>query len=263
MSVNNVLKTLMYIYPITKDTIEYNGQIWEPVNEIYLRESLFCKDECLVCGKCCIAEDNLYLPFEVDRMHEVLAEKNIDTTVHKLNGKGYDNIKELIDSLEPVTVKINGKEFTLYKSKTEPNIYEFADRGVLKRCHWDLPTEDGRLGCGIHPVSALTCRMPHVRFFYNHARRSTSIGHSQYGRNWALKCPAKVSKTEFSISTLDTVIANFELLKKYCAYFEINTWCNEILNCLYSVREIGIMEMRSLVDRDITKFSEDKREILF
>jgi len=262
MSVNNIIKTLMYIYPITKDRIEYNNEVWEPVNAIYLRESLFCKDECLICGKCCIAEDNLYLPFEVDNMHNVL-NTEIDTNTHKLNGKGYDNIRELLSTLVPITVQLNNKEYTLYKSKTEPNIYEFADRGVLKRCHWDLPTEDGRLGCGIHPVSALTCRMPHVRFFYNHDKRSTSIGHSQYGRNWALKCPAKVSKTEFSLDTLDTVIANFELLQKYCDYFEINTYCPEILERLYLVRKDGIIRLNEVCDKNIITNPINKKETLF
>lgn len=260
MSVNNVIKTLMYIYPITKQTIKYKNEVWEPVNAIYLRESLFCKDECLICGKCCIAEDNLYLPFEVDKMRSILETKDIDTNTHKLNGKGYSNIEELLSTLEPITVQVNDKDFTLYRSKTEPRIYEFEDRGVLKRCHWDLPTEDGGLGCGIHPVSALTCRMPHVRFFYNHEKRHTSIGHSQYGRNWALKCPAQVSKTEFSMSTLNTVIANFELLQQYCDYFEIDTYCPEILNCLYQVRENGITELEKVCNINLVI---EKKGLLF
>lgn len=253
MSVNNIIKTLMYIYPITKQQIIYKDDVWEPVSSIFLRESLFCKDECLICGKCCIAEDNLFLPFEVEKMKQILNTRDIDTDTHKLNGKGYSNIEELLSTLEPIIVQINHTDFMLYKSKTTPNIYEFADRGILKRCHWDLPTEDGRLGCGIHPVSSLTCRMPHIRFFYNRERKSTSICHSQYGRNWALKCPANVSKTEFSFDTLDTVISNFELLAKYCDYFEIDTWCKEILGLLYQVRKEGPSAVSNICNKNIVK----------
>ena len=263
MSVNNILKTLMYIYPITKQTIKYKDNVWEPVNAIYLRESLFCKDECLVCSRCCISEDNLFLPFEVDNMREILKAKDIDTNTHRLNGKGYSNIEELLNTLEPTSVRVNDKEFILYRSKTEPNVYEFADRGVLKRCHWSMPTEDNRLGCGIHPVSALTCKMPHIRFFYNYKKRSTSIGHSQFGRNWALKCPAGVSKTEFSMSTLDTVISNFELLLQYCNYFEIDTYCPEILNCLYLVQNEGISAMQEVCNKNLVSHNTDKKGLLF
>ena len=256
MSVNNIIKTLMYIYPISKQTITYGKDKWEPVNAIYLRESLFCKDECLVCGKCCIAEDNIFLPFEVENMYNELRDKDIDTSIHKLNGKGYSNIEELIESLEPFYVNLNGKEFKLFKSSLPSNVYTFEDRGTLKRCHWDLPTEDGRLGCGIHPVSSLTCKMPHIRFFYNSKKLSTSIGHSQYGRNWAMKCPATVSKTEFDESAVLTAINNFRLLKKYCEYFQIDTYCDEILERLCLVRDKGESVISNICDRDIVHSSK-------
>lgn len=236
MSVNNCLKILSYIYPITKQVITYDKYRWEPVKSIYLRESLFAEDECKVCGRCCISEDNIFLPFEVFNMKHTLENiSDIDTDTHKLNGKASDNIKELLDSLETFDVEINGTSFELFKSKLPPNVYEFEDRGTLKRCHWNLPTEDGRLGCGIHTVSSLTCKMPHIRFWHNSKNLSTSIGHGEYGRNWAMKCPAKVDKTGFSESALNTAIFNFELLKIYCTYFEIDTYVDDILDNLYKV----------------------------
>lgn len=238
MSVNNCLKILSYIYPITRQKIVFDKYEWMPINALYLRPSLFAYDECLVCGKCCIAEDNIFLPFEVENMYEQLRHiDSIDTTIHKLNGKGRENIEELIDSLEEITITVNNMDFLLFKSKLSPNVYEFVDRGTLKRCHWNLPTEDGRLGCGIHTVSSLTCKMPHIRFHYNSKNLSTSIGHGEYGRNWAMKCPAKVEKSGFCGDSVITAINNFELLKRYCEYFNIDTYINEILRCLYEVKE--------------------------
>ena len=251
MSVNNIIKTLTYIYPISKQCITYNMQKWEPVTSIVLRESLFCKDECLVCSRCCIPENNIFLPFEVDNMYETLNLKDIDTRVHKLNGKGYKNIEELLSALKSDTVCVNDKEYKIFSCSLPHKTYYFVDRGILKRCHWSLPTEDGRLGCGIHSVEALTCRMPHIRFFYNKEKRATSISHSAYGRNWALKCPAQISKTEFSVDTVNTVISNFELLNKYCDYFEIETWCPEILELLYAVRDKGAESVKAICDKNI------------
>lgn len=253
MSVENITKILCYIYPISKEKITYKNVSFEPVKHLYLRKTLFCKDECLLCSRCCIAEDNIYLPFEVNNMYYELQRKEIDTVLHKLNGKGYSNIEELIDSLEEISVVINDKRFKLFKSSLTPNTYTFEDRGELKRCHWDLPTEDGRLGCGIHTVSSLTCKMPHIRFLHNSKTNTTSIGHSQYGRNWALKCPANVSKTEYSDDSFNTVISNFELLKKYCEYFEIDTYCDDILKILYKIREQGIETCVNYCDKDIVE----------
>lgn len=236
MSVNNVLKIMTYIYPISKQKIVCGKYEWQPVKSIYIRPSLFAYDECLVCGKCCISEDLVFLPFEVSDMREVLKTKNVDEIEHKLNGKGYDNIEELLASLSPFEVEVNGKSYILFKSKLPAKIYEFEDRGTLQRCHFNLPTEDGRLGCGIHPVSSLTCKMPHIGFYHNSKSLSTSIGHGEYGRNWAMKCPADIKKEGFNINSLKTAIANFELLAKYCKYFKIETYVSEILNCLYKVQ---------------------------
>lgn len=261
MSVNNCLKILSYIYPITKQKIIYDKYEWSPVNAVYIRESLFTHDECQVCGKCCIYEDNIFLPFEVFNMKNTLSHiDDIDTNIHKLNGKAKDNIQELIDSLELVEVTVNGKIYELFKSKLSPNTYEFEDRGVLKRCHWNLPTEDGRLGCGIHTVSSLTCKMPHIRFHHNSKTLSTSIGHGEYGRNWALKCPAKIEKEGFEEASLDTAIANFELLDLYCKYFEIETYTPEILECLYKVKG-DVRNIKSVCDRNLV--SSVKRRRLF
>lgn len=235
MSINNVEKILSYIYPVTKEEIRFNNKVYPPVEKIILNKSLFYTDSCEICGKCCIAEANVFLPFEVDRIDNIiLGVEDIDNVTHKTNNKGLENIIELRKSLKPFNVTVNGREFLLFQSRLSPNTYEFSDRGVLKRCHWDLPTEDGRLGCGIHQVSSLTCKMPHTRFLYYKNRRSTYIGTMQYGRNWAMKCPVKFNNS-FSMERVNELLWKFDMLENYCRYFGINSYVPNILNMIEQV----------------------------
>ena len=235
MSVNNVDKILSYIYPVAKEEVRFNDKVFPPVESVILNKSLFYTDSCEICGKCCIAEANVFLPFEVDRIDDILlGMEDIDDITHKTNNRGFENIKELRESLKPFTVVVNEREFLLFQSKLPPNTYEFSDRGVLKRCHWDLPTGDGRLGCGIHQVSSLTCKMPHTRFLYYKDRRSTYIGTMQYGRNWAMKCPVKFSNT-FSMERVNELLWKFDMLESYCRYFGIDSYVPDILKLIESV----------------------------
>lgn len=235
MSINNVDKILSYIYPVAIEDISFRGKIFPRINHVYLSKSLFYKDSCNICGKCCIAETNVFLPFEVDRMIDIInGVEKIDNVTHKTNNKGLEYIKELKDSLVSFNTEVNGKRFVLYSSKLEPNVYEFPDRGRLVRCHWDLPAGDGLLGCGIHQVSSLTCQMPHVRFLYRKDLRTTHIGMMQYGRNWALKCPIEFDST-FYKESVDNLLHKFNLLEQYCDYFEIKTVVPKIIHVLESV----------------------------
>lgn len=163
-------------------------------------------------------------------MQDILSNKVVlDATEHL--GNSVLNIQELVNSLVPITVDVRGKEKTLYKSKLPYNTYYFEDRGTLNRCHWDIPVGNNLLGCGIHQVSSLTCKFPHIRFIYNKKTKSTHIGLMQYGRNWALKCPVIFDKT-FYPDTVKNVIDKFKLLQKYCEYFEIDNYCQIIIDVL-------------------------------
>ena len=239
MSTNNVDKILSYIYPVTLEEIRFKKNIFPAIKHLYLSQSLFYKDFCNICGKCCIAETNVFLPFEVDRMDNILAGiEAVDNVTHKTNNQGLENIQHLRNSLKPLSVEINNKDFLLYSSKLTPNIYTFLDRGTLKRCHWNLPTGDGRLGCGIHQVSSLTCQMPHVRFLYRRDKLTTYVGTMQYGRNWALKCSVKFDE-EFSTQSVNELLWKFDLLDKYCRYFKIKTIVPKIISILESVNSVA------------------------
>lgn len=223
MSINNVDKILSYIYPVSVDRCDH----------LILNKSLFMVDGCNVCGKCCIHEDLIFLPFEVDEMNKLLiANVELDSSEHL--GANLENIRELVSSLKEITVEVNGKLFVLYKSKLPYKTYYFEDRGTLNRCHWDIPVAPGKLGCGIHQVSSLTCKFPHVRFNYSKERKTTHVGLMQYGRNWALKCPIKFVD-EFRKETVEQLIFKFKLLAKYCDYFQVDNYCERVIDVLCSV----------------------------
>lgn len=225
MSVNNVDKIMSYIIPISKDGC----------TKLVLNETIFYKDNCAVCGRCCIHEDLVFLPFEVDYLKSCIDAEAIDGIVHL--GNNLENAKELYNSLVKFNINVNGKSYELYKSKLPYNTYDFTDRGILNRCHWCIPVGDKMLGCGIHQFSSLTCKFPHIRLNYLKQTKTTHIGLMQYGRNWALKCPVQFKK-EFDIKTVELLIQKFELLKKYCDYFEIDNYCDLVIEKLKKVNEV-------------------------
>lgn len=244
MSINNVDKILSYIKPISVDGCKH----------LIVNESLFYKDSCDVCGKCCIHEDLIFLPFEVDNMKSII-DNDIKIGKEHLGGT-VQNIAELVDSLVPMNVDVNGKNKLLYKSRLPYNTYYFEDRGTLNRCHWDIPVAPGKLGCGIHLVSSLTCKFPHVRFNYSKDRKTTHIGLMQYGRNWALKCPIIFDKT-FYPETVCSVIGKFELLQKYCEYFEVDNHCQLIIDTLVTVK--AEQDIKRVSGKDLLQNRPDKR----
>ena len=244
MSVNNVAKIMTYVNPISVYGCEH----------LVINETTFYKDSCVVCGKCCIHEDLIFLPFEVDNMHDIISGK-VKIGKEHLGGT-VDNIKELVESLVPINVDVYGKDKLLYKSRLPYNTYEFADRGVLNRCHWDIPVGDGKLGCGIHLVSSLTCKFPHIRFNYRADKKTTHIGLMQYGRNWALKCPIVFDKT-FYPETVQNVISKFELLSKYCDYFEVENHCQLIIDTLSMVKTEE--DIQKVTGKDILNQQKSRR----
>ena len=245
MSVNNVDKIMSYVNPVSVSECDH----------LIINESVFYKDGCNVCGKCCIHEDLIFLPFEVDNMKKIIdGEIKIDDTEHL--GGTVQNIIELVESLTPVNVDVHGRDKLLYKSKLPYNTYHFEDRGTLNRCHWDIPVGDGKLGCGIHLVSSLTCKFPHIRLNYRKDKKTTHIGLMQYGRNWALKCPIMFDTT-FHKSTVQNVINKFELLSKYCDYFEVDNYCHNIINILSLVESEA--DIKKVCGFDILNKNDNRR----
>lgn len=182
------LKILDYLKKVSKVPITLDGEVIlsRAPDQVTLSKSFFVKDDCVMCGKCCPAETTVWTQEGMDRIKQA---KSPDFRKWQLD---YSVLQELNSGIEIKVSSINGKDvqFFVYPrdSRSDMFMLSWPDRKESARCHW-LFEKDGTYRCRIHPVRSVTCGLPHVRFFYNEKSNRTSIGVSQYGRNWALKCP--------------------------------------------------------------------------
>lgn len=180
---HNIDKILHYIKFFAKNPIEIDGRIEERKKTgIRLAATFFHTDGCIQCGRCCIGEDHVYTEHEYQRIMNCPESdfEEADLPVFRLH--------ELQQNTFPEKHVINGKEINVYVHKCpKTEMYIPAKGRVKETCNW-LFEQNGLYRCGIHPVSSMTCDLPHTRMF--HAReRTVSIGTAQYGRNWAMGCP--------------------------------------------------------------------------
>lgn len=231
MSVESSLKILEYINKVSKEPIVLNGQPFgtPPVERVTINESFFWKDDCHMCGKCCPNETTVWTAEGLRRM--------VNSTDHDFTKWGLDRnvISEIESRMTEQVAEINGKEVVFFVSDkdkpAEAFRLEWPDRKEQPRCHW-LFEKDGTYRCRIHPVRSVTCGMPHCRFFHNANTHTTTIGVSQFGRNWALKCPVEFGGVdEASIQTRILWLERLYATAKDCG---INTFLSEILDYLHA-----------------------------
>ena len=231
MSVESSLKILEYVNKVSKEPIVLNGQPFgtPPTTKVVLNDSFFQKDDCTMCGKCCPNETTVWTSEGLRRMLNATPE---DFTKWELN---YEVIQEIHSRMSENIVDINGREVAFFvsdKDKTsEAFRLEWPDRKEQPRCHW-LFEKDGTYRCRIHPVRSVTCGLPHCRFFHSAVTHTTTIGLSQFGRNWALKCPVEFgavddASTQSRILWLERLYAT----AKDCG---IDTFLPEILDYLHA-----------------------------
>lgn len=229
MSEESSLKILEYIDKVSKEFIMLDGQIFgtPPTDAVILNESFFWKDDCHMCGRCCPNETTVWTKEGVQRMAKAVEG---DFTRWGLN---YNVLYEIQDRIEEKVHTINGKEVLFFVSAKDKSSEAFKlswpDRKEQQRCHW-LFEKDGTYRCKIHPVRSVTCGMPHCRFFHNSNTHNTTIGVSQFGRNWALKCPVK-----FGAVDEDSVQSRILWLERLNATAEdcgIETFLPEVLDYL-------------------------------
>jgi hypothetical protein len=118
----------------------------------------------------------------------------------------------------------------------------YPNRGTIERCHW-LFEKDGTYRCRIHPMRSITCGMPHLRFFYTDTTHTTSLGLSQYGRNWALQCPVSFGKVDEQSVFLRTIWLG--RLLDTAKDMDIETYLPEILRYLEFGRVSHKFELKS------------------
>jgi Fe-S-cluster containining protein len=231
MSVESTLKILEYIDKVAKEPILLNGEPFgtPPVEKVVLNESFFWKDDCHMCGKCCPNETTVWTS---EGMIRVLNATPEDFTVWGLDPLV---VSEITGRVFEHVVFINHKRVTFYVSEKDKASEAFRlawpDRKEQQRCHW-LFEKDGTYRCRIHPVRSVTCGMPHCRFFHNAKTHNTTIGVSQFGRNWALKCPVEFGPVdESSVQTRILWLERLYATAKDCG---IDTFLPEILDYLHS-----------------------------
>lgn len=225
MSVNNISKLLQYIEPlalnpISIDGIQYNNQ----AKSIKLNKNFLLGDSCDMCGKCCINEANIFTESEY--------EKIIGMQEYNYNelGLNYENHINLIKCIKPINHNINGNNITLYKVDKQHNFMDIPDRGYIDRCRFLVKKSDTMFVCGIHPVSSVTCDMPHLRFYFNRKTLNLSIGVGEYGRNWALKCPVK-----FGSDIIDYKLSKLNHLNQVCLDLGIETHLPKIIDYISGI----------------------------
>lgn len=231
MGIESSLKLLDYVNKVAKEPIILDGQPFgvKPVLRVALKESFFYKDDCVMCGRCCLNETTAWTTEGMNRIHA-----STPADFEKW-GLDYGVLKEVNERMKTAVVDINGKNvpfFVCAKDKaSEAFRLSWPDRKESPRCHW-LFEKEGTYRCRVHPVRSVTCGMPHCRFYHNANTHSTSIGVSQYGRNWALKCPVEFGP--YDEESVQSRILWLDRLNAVADDCGIKTFLPEILDYLHA-----------------------------
>ena len=237
MAIESSLKLIDYIARVSKEPIVVNGKpVQIPVPEsVTIHESFFWKDNCVMCGRCCMSETVVWTQEGLNRIMQYIEadeqrENNGDLGVVRISP---DDMEDLSEMIQEKVVTINGQDKTFYvcpKDKPyEGQWHYFEGKGDRQRCHW-MRELDGKFCCGIHPIRSVTCALPHIRFFNVKKTNRTVIRTMQYGRNQKLGCPI-----EFGPATEEGMAEKIHWLKVLndCAYdLGISTWLPEIVEYL-------------------------------
>lgn len=238
MAVNNIEKLITYISCVSKESILVNDKEYtRPINSIVLSPTFFHKDGCNSCGNCCtLVEHNVYTQHEYDyicNIHE-------PEFYQKYSNLDYASIVKLRHNIIPDIVNINGHKVALYVFKHLTNIQFLKNKTIRPErdvCSW-LQDYDGKYYCNIHPVRSITCKMPHMRFFYNKTTYRTSIGVSQFGRNWALGCKILFQEPvdEFQFKEIkESRIEKLQHLQRCAKDLKIETHIPRIINYIQNI----------------------------
>ena len=208
MSVPNIEKLFQYLKCVAKEPIRYEGYLTstgkfrlpkeiveyldEPkINFIKLNSTFFDNDYCLNCGGCDPAEANIFTATEYKKI--------LETTDQDLEDYGLDPryLHQLKNGLYSMTHMINEADIDVWVYPQDVNQLYLPTRSrEIKRCSWCFQSAKSKFKCRIHPITSITCVMPHLRFYHMHKSSKTSVGIHQFGRNWALKCPVTFTPPE-------------------------------------------------------------------
>lgn len=229
MSLESSQKLLEYVNRVSKVPLIVNGELFghAPPSKVTIRSSFFLKDSCVMCGKCCPNETTVWTQEGYNRIIE-----EPDSTFIKfgLNPAIKDIILAGVNKTE---INVNGKLVPIWihpaDSRKNANRLSWPDRAEVERCHW-LFEVDSTHRCSIHPVRSITCGIPHMRFIYTARTGHTTVGTSQFGRNFRLKCP--IEFTEIDEQSTQTKIMWLKRLNDCANDFGVPTFLPEMLDYL-------------------------------
>lgn len=230
---NSIYKLLDYVAKVSKEKIWIDDEGMEaiysyPVTQVTISDKFFIKDDCSLCGRCCVNENNAFTK------STLMTIKDAKSTDYVRWGLDFSDNAKLMQGIIVKGITINDNDVLVFEypkdKTTEAQIVSFEGRPNLQRCHWMFLYPDGTYRCRIHPVRSVTCGMPHLRFFHNEKTQHTSLGVSPYGRNWALGCP--VTFGEFDEESTKERIFWLHRLNEAADDLNIKTYLPEILEYL-------------------------------
>ena len=270
---NNIDKILQYLQVVAKNPILVDGELYDrclKIHRIQLSDTFFLTDGCNSCGCCDVPEDNVYVQFEYDRIMNIT-----EPEYHSYNKLlDMNQLERLRSGLKEEIHNINLKNVPVYVFKLEKQQLYLSQKGkVVERCTWSFSPDRENPGqptdefttyyCHIHPVTSITCKMPHLRFLNNSKSDCCRIGIYQFGRNWATKCPIifKEPETESQFSeNKKNRLDKLEYLNRVAEEFGIETYLPEIIDF---VARISFTNYRDHLNVDIINTSTNKQKRLF
>lgn len=228
---DSIYKLIDYIAKVSKEPITIDGKVIldKPVTQVTVSDKFFLKDDCTMCGRCCPNENTAYTQSRWRSFTHTLIEEFENL------GLNYSDAQMLFAHAEKKLINVNNRDVIFYShpkdNSKECNRINYEDRPNIERCHWVFE-KDGKYLCKIHPVRSITCGMPHLRFFHNKNTGHTSLGVSQFGRNWALGCP--VNFEGIDEASVQTRIFWLKELKQASDDLGIRTYLPEVIDYLES-----------------------------
>ena len=229
MSIDSSFKLIDYVNRVSRVPLIVDGEPYghAPPESVSIKSSFFMKDDCVMCGRCCVNET---MSYTAEGMQRILQANKED--FDKL-GLDYSVASQLVGRLKKVEHNVNGNIVEFWVSpkdsrKGAQKLY-WPDRGEKARCHWLIHSE-GLHKCGIHPIRPTTCAIPHMRFMYCTRSNNTCIGTYQYGRNHNLGCPIRFDK--YDEPSVQNKIKWLHRLNQIAADMKVDTFFPEIIKYL-------------------------------
>lgn len=249
MAEDNITKIMQYVQSVAKGPTIIDGKTYDRgVTAIRLSNTFFLTDGCNICGHCCIPETNVYTESEYRLIMNFKEEDWIK------EGFNVDLLRRLKKGIRQEVHNVNGVDKTIYKYDIEKQTIEFEGRDKPKdSCTWVVQLNKNNYACGIHPVSSITCQMPHLTVRVS-TRGITRFMVTQYGRNWAIGCPVKFeepSSEEQFEQIKESRVAKFRHLKEVADDLGIPTYLQEMIEY---TEKIPYESYKDYLDKDIVNY---------